>query len=155
MNLNEYYKIQGTPALREELGRLTTNNELLEALFVILYDPIVWIVKQPMAFINMSLDIPAIKIKLLFLVYLRETYIVGQTDSEFLRILQSLLGEKPVSIDVFDKWWSIEFADVIGYDEAENDVTIENLEMLAKTGIDEVDEWVADLISKKRAKPAS
>jgi hypothetical protein len=141
------YGIMGKPELRAELAKYIES----EALFSVLVVPQFWTIEYGDG--SRLMLYAREVIKLMFLAYLNEYYVIGEDpDSQFVKDIQEIFGEPPFGIETFDKWWElITFEEYESVERIQDELTVDALKRLQKSGISPVDDLIDRLIAKKMA----
>jgi hypothetical protein len=92
-----------------------------------------------------------IQVALMFLLNLRQDYIVGNDPHPEVQLLiEELLGSPPYTMEVFDCWWEIEHLDEgEQYEDVEEQMGLEDIQLLAGGGLARIDGWLSFLRDKK------
>lgn len=147
-----YYRIQGKPELIDILSGIPNENVV-----GLLADPVLWLYSErAFSLSRITLGTIEVQIKLLFLANLNHHYLSDNNDSDIVQPLKALLGDPPINIEIFDKWWSIklyEGSEIV--DLVKTDIGSEDLKLFAETGNDFIDGWLKNLIAKKEASEKS
>jgi hypothetical protein len=143
------YGIMGKPELRAELAKYENSEDFFE----IIGAPQLWTIETGGFSKYLPHIVEPVKIKLMFLAYLNYDYLI-ETDpnNELANAVRSVLGEPPHSIETFDKWWElITFEEYESVERIQDELTVDALKRLQKSGISPVDDLIDRLIAKKMA----
>ena len=149
MNWNEsigYVVIKPKPELEQKLQELTTDTMTIK----LLLSTILWEYVHS-THSRWSHEVHETKIKVQFLAYLYDSYVLDNDDRQIANVVNELLGPAPIRYTAFDKWWSTSgFELVENSKEVEQDLDITTLEQFARTGNFATDQWLEGLIEEKK-----
>jgi hypothetical protein len=150
-NNNLYYQIKGKTELRQKLADLTND----EGIFMLLTDPILWVYDKGIGS-RFNLKAIELKVKLLFIANLNYLYLSEDKDSYMGMLLKAVLGIPPISIDVFDQYWTItRYRDHETSDDVLESISAEDLKIFAETGYEFADNWLQYHIERKESAESS
>jgi hypothetical protein len=142
-----YYIIRPTTILSDLLDQYTKNHHTqLEAS---LRNAVIWQKQPGRTFVGWEAE-HAAQVKLLFLADWIETY-HETTEPSFKALLGEILGEPPYSVDLFNRWWTLEVvrSSLRQVTHEAQALSPHTYTQFAPTGLPEVDEWLASQRSQK------
>jgi len=95
------------------------------------------------------------QVKLLFLLWLKHNF-GDHGIADISEIVYSLLGEPPLSLSTFDKWWIVErFTGQESFEVVQNSLSEQYFAAIGEVNMSRVDRWIANMnrrVTSSRAK---
>ena len=133
--INGYYLIEPTANLKEKLTLL--DPDLAELISETLF----WDYHR-VAYLQGNTGDGIAEVKLLFLANLMSEYLSGD-------LYQEILGTSSISLEVFDKWWTVKrYLVDESFAEVEKRLDSSVVSYFVKTGIERVDMWIDKMQNK-------